>query len=225
VTFCFVQLLRRVPPDIPKGNDVKTDDADKTVGEAVESRRRARRRGIAVLAFLLAAAVGLAACSGSSAPGLAGVGATTTTQPIVGGSGSGDPSSELLKFSQCMRSHGVTDFPDPGSGGLAIQANGSNSDLDPNSPTFQAAERACRKYVAAGIPTGAELAQDMTDLLHYAQCMRSHGVTNFPDPEINPQGGPGFVFTPNIDQSSPTFQAADRACHSLLPGGGEGHGP
>lgn len=31
------------------------------------------------------------------------------------------------------------------------------------------------------------------------------------------------MFTQPIDQNSPTFQAADRVCHHLLPGGGDGH--
>jgi hypothetical protein len=55
------------------------------------------------------------------------------------------------KFSQCMRAHGVTDFPDPQSagsgngGGISIQVSGGGgSDLDPNNPTFTAAQKACR---------------------------------------------------------------------------------
>jgi hypothetical protein len=51
-----------------------------------------------------------------------------------------------LKFSQCMRAHGLKDFPDPqtaGNGqGITINLGG---DLDPNSPTFQAAQKACQQ--------------------------------------------------------------------------------
>jgi hypothetical protein len=60
-----------------------------------------------------------------------------------------------LKFSQCMRSHGEPDFPDPqfSSGGISIKisapGSGGSSALDPNSPIFQRAQRACRSFVAA----------------------------------------------------------------------------
>jgi len=54
---------------------------------------------------------------------------------------------QMLKFSACMRAHGLPDFPDPtvsgGRVGLRI-TGGPGSDLDPNSPTFQAAQKACQ---------------------------------------------------------------------------------
>ena len=50
-----------------------------------------------------------------------------------------------LKFARCMRRHGLTDFPDPnGRGGLELRPGG---DLDPNSPQFQSAQRACLHYL------------------------------------------------------------------------------
>jgi hypothetical protein len=64
--------------------------------------------------------------------------------------------AHLVKYSQCMRSHGVASFPDPtkGSGGgvsLSI-GGGPNSGLDPNSPVFQHAQQACSKI--RGAPPG-----------------------------------------------------------------------
>lgn len=54
--------------------------------------------------------------------------------------------SQALKFSACMRSHGVPDFPDPivVQGGTAV-GFGPARGIDQNSPSFQAALRACRK--------------------------------------------------------------------------------
>lgn len=63
-----------------------------------------------------------------------------------------DP-AKLEKFSQCMRAHGIADFPDPSSNGLQIQAggpNGGSSDLNPNNPTFKTASQTCAK--SAGLP-------------------------------------------------------------------------
>jgi hypothetical protein len=47
---------------------------------------------------------------------------------------------QLLEFAACMRQHGLPNFPDPTNGGLVIKRGG---DIDPNSPQFKAAEKAC----------------------------------------------------------------------------------
>jgi len=59
-----------------------------------------------------------------------------------------DP-AKLEKFSQCMRTHGIPDFPDPSGGGLSIQIKQA-SDLNPRSPAFQSASKTCAKL--AGVP-------------------------------------------------------------------------
>lgn len=48
-----------------------------------------------------------------------------------------------LKFSACMRSHGIPDFPDPTfqGGGATIKLS---KGLDPKSPQFQSAQQACQ---------------------------------------------------------------------------------
>jgi hypothetical protein len=55
-----------------------------------------------------------------------------------------------LKFSACMREHGITSFPDPdphggphGHGGIDLRGLG----IDPNSPQFRAAQQACQHYL------------------------------------------------------------------------------
>jgi len=49
---------------------------------------------------------------------------------------------EMLAFSACMRAHGIKDFPDPSNGGLRVSVQPGG---DPNNPTFQKAQQACRK--------------------------------------------------------------------------------
>ena len=51
--------------------------------------------------------------------------------------------------------------------------------------------------------------------------MRSHGVPNFPDPS---HGGGGIQLPSGINPQSPAFQAAQKTCFKLLPGGGPGRG-
>jgi hypothetical protein len=52
---------------------------------------------------------------------------------------------QMLALSACMRAHGLKDFPDPSNGGLRIRVH-PGSDLDPNNPTFQNAQKACQKF-------------------------------------------------------------------------------
>jgi len=54
---------------------------------------------------------------------------------------------QALKFSACIRSHGIPSFPDPtiARGGAAVGLNPPRG-IDQNSPQFQAAVHACRKF-------------------------------------------------------------------------------
>jgi hypothetical protein len=56
-----------------------------------------------------------------------------------------------LRFSLCVRSHGVPNFPDPDSSGRIPDSFG----IDQGSPKFQAANQACRKYRPPYIPSNA----------------------------------------------------------------------
>jgi hypothetical protein len=52
--------------------------------------------------------------------------------------------NQMLGFSRCMRAHGISGFPDPSFGGGGVQLQLSRtSGIDPRSPAFQAAQRAC----------------------------------------------------------------------------------
>jgi hypothetical protein len=58
--------------------------------------------------------------------------------------------AQALKYSECMRARGISDFPDPNSQGqLQIQAQ-QGSALDPNNPRFQAANKACQHDLPGG---------------------------------------------------------------------------
>jgi hypothetical protein len=71
--------------------------------------------------------------------------------PALGGS-PGQNRTAALRFSSCMRSHGVPNFPDPNAnGGFMI---GANNGIDPNSPQYQNAQRACQKYMPGAASGG-----------------------------------------------------------------------
>jgi hypothetical protein len=191
--------------------------------------RRSHARALAaVLASALALALA-AACGGS--PGASGAtGVASLRSPGTGSgveasgslTGSGGVYQQELAYSQCMRAHGLADFPDP-----QIQADGTvarrievqqGSDLDPATPRFQAAEKACRSLAPAA-PQGQltqQQAQQQAQALQYARCMRAHGVPTFPDPDFS--HGISFGDNGTYDPNAPSFQAADHACGSLLSG-------
>ena len=49
-----------------------------------------------------------------------------------------------------MRSHGISDFPDPAANGSISITAKPGSDLDPNNPQFQSAATACKQYQPGG---------------------------------------------------------------------------
>jgi hypothetical protein len=58
-----------------------------------------------------------------------------------------------LKFSQCVRAHGVPGFPDPGSDGRIPDP--ATVGINQGSPKFEAANQACGKYRPPYMPSNA----------------------------------------------------------------------
>jgi len=177
-------------------------------------RRRAGPRGAGLTAGLVAIGLLAAACGGSPGPGVANAEPTSSASPSASAHGS------ALAYSRCMRSHGITKFPDPDSNGnLALNA-GPGTGIDPNSPLYKAADRACKSLMPA--PNPAQAQQNRPALLRYARCMRAHGITDFPDPQ--PGGGIQATAKPgsDLDPNSSLYKAADKACKHYQPGGGKG---
>jgi hypothetical protein len=61
----------------------------------------------------------------------------------------------------------------------------------------------------------------------YAACMHSHGVPNFPEPQIStsPSGASIRIAVPASVGGNPKFKSAQQACRKLLPGGGPSNQP
>jgi len=90
---------------------------------------------------------------------------------------------QALKFSACMREHGVTQFPDPdASGNLSIETVANGSSVDTNSPVFTQALSACEDLQPAGFTGYKRTPEQQKAALKFAQCIRDNGVKDFPDP-------------------------------------------
>jgi hypothetical protein len=189
--------------------------ADDTHGNAMLMRKRHGLRPPGLLAIALAGTALLAACSSTPA----------NSDPANRSSSATSVSASGLAYSQCMRTHGIKNFPDPNpSGGIGISAS---SGINPNSPQYQAAEQACHSLAPGGV-SPAQQAQDYASELKYAHCMQTHGVPGFPEPSApgsgpNSQSNSGSA-NPNsgsggVNPNSPQFIAANKTCEHYLPAG------
>ena len=112
------------------------------------------------VAASVALGVTVAACSdGPKSPAVptAGSQPTTTAAPAGGPGLSGQtPLAQAEAYSQCMRSHGAPNFPDPvltPSGGYGYRTTG----IDPHSAAFQGALQACKALPSPWQSTGQQL--------------------------------------------------------------------
>jgi hypothetical protein len=183
---------------------------------------------IATSVIAVAVVLLLAACGGSSSgPSAAHLGGAAN--PATG-SGSIDPGSptflsQSLKYVACMREHGVPNFPDP-------SANDGRSMMPvyPSSPAFVAAQATCHKLLPGGGPPAPgsathPSAHALASMLKTSQCMRKHGIHDFPDPSsrmpsnppsrgvITDMSGVILVFPSALAMRSPAFAQADAACN------------
>ncbi len=191
--------------------------------------RRGWRRSL-VLTLVALALVSLAllagGCGGSDDS--VAVAAADTTGPMTteaegAAAEETEPEQALLKFAQCMRDNGISDFPDP-----VANADGSFGFGQPQPGTdYDAWSRVvkgpCREQLAdAGLTFGgqggdaAAEAERQDTLLALAKCMRAEGVSwRDPDPNESAMDAIHGALG-NLDRSSPTLQAALAKCQSLL---------
>jgi hypothetical protein len=114
-----------------------------------------------------------------------------------------------------MRGHGVAAFPDPTRN--ADGSYGFAADLSQLRKLVRGAQKAldtCEPLlVKSGILSAQNIGKFQQQMLDYAKCMRSHGISSFPDPNAN---GRFAGQLKNIDHDTPAFQAAANACRTVL---------
>ena len=161
--------------------------------------------------WLLTCAVGvvllITACGSSS----------NTSTPS---SGSGTVSAQttkyqkMLAFSECMRSNGVPDFPDPNANGT-ISLGSTASKL--NGTALRSAEQACRHLLPnGGTLSPAQQQKALNVLLKFSECMRSNGVPDYPDPSLVNGSITIDLQGTGISATSPHILSAAKVCEPLL---------
>ena len=195
------------------------------------------RRLRPLVALGLAGLVGLigAGC-GSNAPsesGTAGGTGTAGSSRTAGSSGTADSSGtaggggttrltaqeKAVKFAECMRANGVPHFPDPDSKGQF------NFGVDVSRDVWLKAVDACKALKPPGALSSKRSPKEQSASLRFAQCVRDHGVKDFPDP-VN---GQPVIDTYKIPSSNKPggmtiLNAATHKCGGILKlsAGGQG---
>ena len=115
---------------------------------------------------------------------LIGAGCSNESAEDGGGGNTNADYENAVKFSDCMRDNGVSEFPDPdASGGLTIDGVLNGSSLDPSTPVWKQAMGACKDLQPPGFMGDEEVtAEEQEARLEFAQCIRDNGVKDFPDP-------------------------------------------
>jgi hypothetical protein len=127
---------------------------------------------------------------------------------------------KAVKFAQCMRENGVSEFPDPdASGNLTIDQIANGSSLDTSTAAFKQAISACRDLEPPGFTGGKRSPEQQKAALKFAQCIRDNGVKDFPDPTPD---GP-LVDTSRMPgspgaRSIPGLQTAMEKCSAIYSG-------
>jgi hypothetical protein len=124
-----------------------------------------------------------------------------------------------VKFAECMRANGVPHFPDPDPKGE------TNFGVDVTRDVWLKAVDACKTLEPPGALSSTRTPKEQAATLKFAQCVRDHGVKDFPDP-IN---GQPLIDTYKIPSSNKPggmaiLNAATTECGSILKQAAGGQG-
>lgn len=164
------------------------------MNDSTRATRRPRRAWppMARTAAAIVAATAIAACGSNSHSSSSSGSRTDPNQAQA--------QRDTLNFARCMRSHGVSNFPDD----LNFQ---NVPGINPSSPAFKTAQTACQHLLPVKTPPpAAPSARTRARLLRLANCLRAHGYPSIPDPRTNPPPSPG---SPEADRYGTLYGEGD----------------
>jgi hypothetical protein len=121
-----------------------------------------------------------------------------------------------VKFADCMRSHGIADFPDPSTAPRQYK-----NAFETKSPAFHSALLSCQHLLPGGAvrannapPSQAQMAAELA----FARCLRSHGFPSFPDPSSDGDLSHEMLTSAGINIHQPAVVGAADACVGVTHG-------
>jgi hypothetical protein len=187
-------------------------------------------RPLGVLAMIALISVISAGCGSNASSGTGTASSSGTTSGArTASSSTGTTSSgankrltardKAVKFAECIRAHGVSDFPDPN------EKNEFEYGVSVSPAVWKKATTACKDLQPPGTLSGKRTPKQQSASLRFAQCIRDNGVKDFPDP-VN---GEPLVDTYKIPSSNKPggmaiLNAAMQKCGKVLgeAAGGQG---
>jgi hypothetical protein len=172
-------------------------------------------RPLAALAMVTL--IGAGCSNGSAENGNTGTGTASTTSS--GADKTLTARDKAVKFAECIRAHGVSDFPDPNA------KNQFEYGVSVTPAVWEQATTACKDLQPPGTLSAKRTPKQQSASLRFAQCIRDNGVKDFPDP-VN---GEPIVNTYKIPSSNKPggmalLNAAMQKCGNVLgeAAGGQG---
>ena len=144
----------------------------------------------------------VAACGASSSPSAATTGPSSVAAEVA--------------YAKCMRSHGVSNFPDPSGGRIPKER------IPFSNPRFASGAKACARLFPFN-PTPPQTTSQPTHTrfaaaLAFSRCVREHGFPSFPDPMADGELTGQMVTAAGIDLHQPALLKAGIACISVTHG-------
>jgi hypothetical protein len=180
------------------------------IGSLIRAKTARAPRAMAVAVVALSLGLLVAGCAVGGSSGGPGPSPATFT-------------AAAFKYARCMRDNGVTGFPDPSMtdhDGQQVAYLATSSSLAA-SPAFKRANKPCQRILTPTLDTRQNLAAEATRAQHvaaFARCMRSHGVSAFPDPNSQGQLSPQMIAAAGVDLQAPAVFAAAKLCLTSADG-------
>jgi hypothetical protein len=173
----------------------------------------ARSRSTILVALAALALIGAGGCAGTPAAS-----ADSSTPAAAAGSTPSTGNEQGVKFAECVRGHGVADFPDPDASGDFDYGVSVSPDV------WTKAVDACKDLQPPGTLSSNRTPEEQDQGLEFARCVRENGVADFPDPV----DGEPLINTYKIPSSDrpggmSILNAAIAKCRDQLAGAIAGH--
>ena len=171
-------------------------------------------RPLAALAMVALLGVISAGCGSNASPD---TGAATSSG--TGANTKLTARDKAVKFAECIRAHGVSDFPDPNA------KNDFEYGVSVSPAVWRQATTACKDLQPPGALSSKRTPKQQSASLRFARCIRDNGVKDFPDP-VN---GEPVINTYRIPSSNrpggmTILNAAIQKCRSALRSAAGGQG-
>jgi hypothetical protein len=142
-----------------------------SMGGMISDTTLTRRELRPLAALAMVALIGLTSAGcGANAPSKTGTGGVRSASKQV------TDQEKAVKFAECIRAHGVADFPDPNA------SNDFEYGVSVSPTVWRRATTACKSLQPPGSLSSKRTPKQQSASLKFAQCIRDDGVKDFPDP-------------------------------------------